>query len=89
MTDAGTTPGYTLGHIDPLRAEFAKAALQGLLANQSWVNGKTLAALDECKNNIETATIWLKRELAEDAVEIADAVIEQLGINAVNKAKEL
>ena len=66
------------GHIDPVRADFAKAALQGLLANKDWVNGKTQAALKECKNNIETAAVWLKRELAEDAVEIADAVIEQL-----------
>lgn len=65
-------------HVDPLRAEFAKAALQGLLANADWVNDKAALALKECQNNPEAAADYLKHELAEDAVEIADEVLKLL-----------
>lgn len=65
-------------YMDPVRAEFTKAALQGLLANHVWVEAKTQLALKECGKDFDSAAAWLKRELAEDAVEIADAVIEQL-----------
>lgn len=77
----GHEPTYIVsppGHIDPLRADMARSALQGLLANGTWVMVKSKNALKECGNDIEAATAWLKRDIAEDAVEFADAVIEQL-----------
>lgn len=67
-------PGYT----DPQRVELVKAALQGLLANSEWVSDKIALALKECCSDPEDSAAWLKHELAEDAVEIADEVLKLL-----------
>lgn len=67
------------GHIDPMWADFAKAALQGLLANSDWVQMKMQISIDECgRDDIDAITARFKQELAEDAVGIADSVVAQL-----------
>jgi len=60
------------------RAMIAAMAMQGLLSNAVWVNVKTEYIMQEYQNDDERASM-LARELAEDSVEFADALIEELG----------
>lgn len=62
----------------PLRTRIAIAALQGLLSNDAWVKSKIQIALAAHMTDHEAAAAALKTELAEDAVEIADALLSQL-----------
>lgn len=63
---------------DSMRADFAKAALQGLLGNPYWIEWKIKLARENNPDSIETAADWLKREIADDAIEIADEIINRL-----------
>lgn len=61
-----------------LRAAFAKAALQGFTANPYWMRLKVTLARQINGGDADAASRWLKRELAEDAAEVADEMIEYL-----------
>lgn len=61
-----------------MREQFVKAALQGLLSNSMWVDTKIRIVMREHSDDLCKAAECLRRELAEDAVEIADATIECL-----------
>lgn len=58
-----------------MRTEFVKSALQGLLCNSNWMEHKRMLASSLYPADEEAAASWLKRELAEDAIEIADETV--------------
>lgn len=79
-SEAPYGPGQTLPppRINPLRLELTNSALQGLLANPKWVDLKMKLAIEQAGGDTDAAASILKNELAEDAVEIADAVVAML-----------
>lgn len=60
------------------RTMIAAMAMQGLLANAVWVQTKITHIQQEHSNDIDKCGEELKREIAEDAVEFADALIMEL-----------
>lgn len=65
-------------NIEAERRRIASMALQGLLANPEWIMQKTKYALKSAGKDFEKGAIILKTQIAEDAIEFADALIAEL-----------
>lgn len=69
------------------RLHIAAMAMQGLLSNAHWLASKKDYAQRQCGDNIDEAAWFLLKEVAEDAVEFADALISE--VNGVEEDESL